>query len=154
MSFINKELKELYNSQEIKSLYELDCGYNKELNYNLYTIDKFPLTDYKIDVIEFMFDEFDDEDPRLCNFYIKLLIRDKTIDQVKIRVVKFDQYLYYTMDESGELHVKIDHVPGMVLDSYHLYIQGVDVYPDLIKSAKVKITEMLIRLNRYNEVHP
>ena len=152
MSFINKEIEECKIN---------DCIYHPEnietkqtINTYLFSLNKYPYSDYKIDVVDFIFDNFNEHrDYRSCSVYIKVLINNIKTEKSEIQIFELWDPLNYYMNDAGEFEVYVDS--GDFFEDNvenHIFIQDKDIYPDLIKSAKVKVKELLIKLNKIDKI--
>ena len=56
------------------------------------------------------------------------------------------------MEDSGELSVSINDDIESSIDEYHIYVQDRDICPDLINSAKVKVIEALLKINKLDRI--
>lgn len=149
-NYINKEIEDFERNGVDKYPYRVD--YNRTLTYFLFDPNKYPKSDYKIDIIDFIFDNFNEYDYRYCYAYIKFLIKHIKTGKIEIKIVELNDPIFFYMEDSGELIVSIDDDIESSIDEYYIYVQDQDIFPDLISSAKVKVVEALLKLNKLDKI--
>lgn len=147
----NKEINlikmEEENSNELISpIYKdgLHKMFTTSIAYHLYDIKCFPLKKYKIEVLDYIFDEFQlksffSENCYSCSVILKINISDLKNKTDEIKYIKFANYNFYNkcIDDDRSYSLSVDYI----------YVQGNDIMNDLIECGKRKIPEIVKELN-------